>query len=333
MPEPLISVLLPCRDAESGLAESLTSMQRQTRTDFEVIIYDDGSTDASRRIADRFARRDNRFRVIASGPVGIVEALARASGEVRGAFIARMDADDIAEPERFARQIAFMQANPEVGLCGTGVRGFGAELGPGRRRYESWLNALVHPDEVARELFIECPVAHPTFMLRRAAFEAAGGYQDRGWPEDYDLAMRVWLAGWKAANVPETLLRWRHSSGRMSAQCPRYSLANFRALKRHYLSMSYLEDGRPFYQWGAGEVGKVWLREWDGWAPMAAVDINPRKLGRTIHNVPVIPPEELPGPGEAFVLVAVGAPGAREDIRAWFCHRGYIETRDFLFIA
>ena len=94
-----------------------------------------------------------------------------------------------------------------------------------------------------------------------------------------------------------------------------------------------LRGGRPFYQWGAGEVGKRWLREWQERKPEAVVDINPRKIGRRIHDAPVIAPEDLPPPGETFVVVAVGAPGARTDIRDWLTPRGYEETRDFLFLA
>ncbi|MGI6461330.1 MAG: hypothetical protein ACOX5J_14790 [Candidatus Hydrogenedentales bacterium] len=80
-------------------------------------------------------------------------------------------------------------------------------------------------------------------------------------------------------------------------------------------------------------MGKVWLREWGHRQPDAVVDINPRKIGRKIHGVPVIAPDELPEPGTTFTLIAVGAPGARDEIRAWLKPRGYIELRDFLFVA
>jgi hypothetical protein len=114
---------------------------------------------------------------------------------------------------------------------------------------------------------------------------------------------------------------------------PRYSPEQFRAVKRHHLVESVLPEDRPFYQWGAGRVGKPWLREWGSDAPVAVVDINPRKLGKRIHGVPVIPPDELPGPGRAFTLVAVGAPGARSEICGWFAERGYGEGADYVCIA
>ena len=211
----------------------------------------------------------------------------------------------------------------------------GTRIGSGRKRYETWLNALCSHDAIVRELFVECPIAHPAFMIKRSAFDLAGGYQDRGWAEDYDLVMRLWLAGVRFTNVDSVLLEWKEQPGRLSMRDARYSPEQFRALKRHYLARSYLQEptSRTFFQWGAGEVGKLWLREWSTPAPAAVVDINPRKIGRTIHGVPVIAPGELPPPGRSFTAIAVGAPGARDEIREWMAPRGYVELEDYLFIA
>jgi cellulose synthase/poly-beta-1,6-N-acetylglucosamine synthase-like glycosyltransferase len=244
-----------------------------------------------------------------------------------------MDADDIAEPTRLEKQIAYLESNPRVGLCGTHVSHVGDPPGLGRRRYFEWLNSLRSAADLERERYIECPIAHPTFMMRREAFDVAGGYQDNEWPEDYDLLLRIQRAGWKLGTVPEPLLQWRHSCGRLSMTDRRYAPEQFRAVKRHHLVETVLDDNRPFYQWGAGEVGKPWLREWGRHAPIAAVDINPRKIGKRIHGIPIVPPEELPPPGHATIFVAVGAPGARDDIRAWLNPRGYKEGSDYLFVA
>ncbi len=274
-------------------------------------------------------------------------------------YIARMDADDVAMPERLARQTEFMDTSPGIGLCGCQVR-LAGKPGPGLHRYAHWLNRLLTPQDLERDLFIECPVAHPAFCMRRESFEAAGGYRDRGWPEDYCLLMRIRNAGFGLANVGAPLLEWTHRAERLSMNDPRYEEAAFRALKRHYLFEGPLfmppqeaprknpgagpsREGRmespslagfpDFHQWGAGEVGKRWLREWGNRAPAAVVDINPRKIGRTIHGVPVVPPEDLPPPGNGYTLVAVGAPGARAEIRDWFTRHGYLELRDYRFLA
>ncbi len=334
MPE--VSVILPIFNAHATLEQALRSIQAQTHTGWELLAFDDGSTDASRGMVGAMAGRDSRIRVLDAGPrahVGIVEALRRACAEARGDFLFRMDADDIAYPARIEAQLALLRSDERIGLCGAQVCIPNAQRGSGRARYRDWLNALVHHEDLSRERFIECPVAHPAFAMRREAFEEVGGYQDHGGPEDYDLVLRFFEQGWRVENCESVLLEWRDSPGRLSMRDPRYSEAAFRALKRRHLFRGVLAEGRRFHQWGAGEVGKRWLREWEGQMPEAVVDIHPRKIGRRIHHVPVIPPEVLPPPGETVVLVAVGTPGARDEIRDWFTPRGYREAVDYWFLA
>lgn len=330
---PAISVILPFYNAADTLAEAVASIQRQSCPDFELILLDDGSTDASPRIAQRLAAADPRLHLITQPHAGIVAALQRACAAAQNPWLARMDADDIAAPQRLERQHALMRADPHIALCGTRVAVTGPNAGPGRHRYERWINALITPEDHLRELFVECPIAHPTFFMRRDAFQAVGGYQDHGGPEDYDLCLRLALAGHRLAKCPETLLEWRDLPGRLSMTSPRYSPEAFRALKRRHLRQTRLAQHPRFIQWGAGEVGKRWLREWDAPGPQAVVDINPRKIGRTIHGVPVIAPQDLPPPGRALILIAVGAPGARQTIRDWLAPRGYQEPQHYLFIA
>lgn len=328
-----VSVILPFFNAAATIERAVRSIQAQTHSDWELIAFDDGSEDGSGAVVEGLAREDPRIRVRGGGHAGIVEALRAACAEAQGRYLLRMDADDYAWPERIERQVAVMEAQANVALCGTRVRFPGERLGSGRRRYEEWINGLVTHEDMVRELFVECPLPHPSFCMRRQSYDAVGGYQDHGWPEDYDLVMRVWQAGWDFVKVEEPLLDWYDAPGRLSMRDPRYDEASFRRLKRHYLFHSYLKDRSVFHQWGAGEVGKRWLREWGTARPEAVVDIHPRKIGRKIHGFKVIAPEELPPPGESFVLITVGTPGARDDIRGRMAPRGYVELRDYLFLA
>lgn len=330
---PHVSVILPAYNAAKTLPACLDSLLAQTFDDFEIVLIDDGSTDGTLDVAKEYAARDSRIRPVESEHAAIVEALRRACGLVRGQYLARMDADDVCRADRFEKQLALLESDSRIVLCGTGVRITGASAGSGYTRYEGWINGLTTHEAMFRELFVECPIPHPTFLMRRDAFERAGGYQDRGWPEDYDLVMRFAEAGGRFAKVPGPLLEWRAAPDRLSLSDPRYAPGRFRALKGHYLPRIHPRPCLPLYQWGAGEVGKRWLRDAANDAPLAVVDINPRKIGRKIHGVPVIAPDELPAPGELFVIVAVGSPGARDEIRAWFREHGYEEIRDFLFVA
>lgn len=331
---PVVSVILPCYNASSTLNECLHSLRAQDFDDYELILFDDGSTDNSAHIAQVYADEDQRVRILSHGHAGLVDTLIKACASARGSLLARMDSDDVAHPQRLSKQVAYMKAHPEVALCGTRVEIIGDGLGSGIRRYENWINSLITPEDMRRDLFVECPIPHPTFMVDRKAFEKVGGYRPCEWAEDYDLVMRLHCAGYAMGKVEEALLKWRHSASRLSMSDPRYTLKAFRELRRHYLDKTYLKNGRAFFQWGAGDVGKRWLREWPaGRRPTAVVDIDPRKIGQNIHGVPVIAAEDLPQPGEAMTLVAVGAPGARTEIRAWFADHGHEELRDFSFIA
>jgi glycosyltransferase involved in cell wall biosynthesis len=337
-------VVLPVRDAEKTLGDAIVSILGQSLREFELLVIDDKSNDASAQIARQFAMDDPRVRVLGSREGGLVHALQTGCLAARGEFVARMDADDISHPDRLARQIERMRADLSVGLCGARVEDFGtaAAAGPsvpgeGRRRYSSWLNSLATHDDITRNLFVECPVAHPAFFLRRSALEEVGGYRDAGWAEDYDLVFRLWQAGWRFAMTPgEPLVKWRDSAGRLSRTDPRYSPARFRDCKFHYLvNGPMLPAGRRLLQWGAGEEGKEWLKLWKGSSrkPEFVVDVDPRKIGQRIHGVEVVRPEGVGEPGGALLMVAVSAPGAREEIRAWLAPRRWVEGTDFLFVA
>lgn len=333
---PPVSVLLPVRDGAAHLEEAVASLEAQTDGDFEVLAVDDGSSDGTPAILAAWAARDRRVRVLRQEPAGIVAALERARGEARGTYLARMDADDVCEPERFALQRALMEESPGLAACGARIRYFPRHhLRDGARRYEDWLNTASAPAEVARELFVECPLAHPTFFLRAAAVAAVGGYRDRGWPEDYDLVLRLWRGGWGLANVPRVLLRWREGEGRLSRTHGAYAPEAFVACKVHHLRATLLRGGRAAAVWGAGPVGKAFARALlAAGTPVAAfVEVDPRKIGQVIHGAPVLDtPEGLALQG-VLHLAAVGRAGGRETLRALLRGGGLEELEGFVAVA
>jgi hypothetical protein len=198
------------------------------------------------------------------------------------------------------------------------------------------MNGLTTPEEHARDIFVECPLAHPTFMLRREVLDAVGGYRACGWPEDYDLLMRIWQRGYGLAKVPEVLLLWRESEARASRVHPDYGPDAFRRCKVHYLRETFLAGGRPALVWGAGRVGKLLARGLlaAGTALYGFVELDRRKIGQSIYGAPVLSlPEALARRGEAFGLAAVGQDGARDEIRATLQSAGWIDGQDFCCVA
>ncbi|HSM35896.1 MAG TPA: glycosyltransferase [Longimicrobiales bacterium] len=333
---PDVSVLLPVRNGERTLERALASLDRQLFRRFEVVAVDDGSSDATAAILARWARTDPRVRPVGQPPLGIVAALETARRHARGRWLARMDADDEAHPMRLFRQYELAVSDGEVGLVGCHVRyAPRAGLSDGARRYEAWLNALVTPQEIARDVWVECPVAHPTFFLRADVLEDVGGYRDMGWPEDYDLLLRLHLAGVRCRNVPARLLRWWDDPGRLSRNAPAYSPAAFRRCKVHHLRRSLLAGRAGAVIWGAGPTGKAFSRALldAGIAVLAFVEVDPRKIGQDIHGAPVVPVEEAITFAEALHLGAVGRAGGRASVRATAARVGLLEGGNFVAIA
>lgn len=333
---PAVSVLLPCRDAAQYLPQTIASLEAQSFENYQVIAVDDGSRDDTAACLADWARRDPRVKVAGGKGRGVVAALATALGLARAPIIARMDADDVAEPRRFERQLAYLAEHPRLVACGTRIRYFPRQVvGEGLRRYEAWINTLVEPELVARDIFIECPIPHPTLMIRREALLSVGGYRDCGWPEDYDLCLRLWEAGNSMANVPEVLLHWREHAGRVSRRDQRYVLEAFCRCKVHFLLRSLLRRRQGAVVWGAGPVGKRFGRELrrQGVSLRAFVDLDPRKIGQHIHGAPVVAPRQIGEYRQSLVLAAVGSPGARDEIREDLSLSGWTEGLDFCVVA
>jgi glycosyltransferase involved in cell wall biosynthesis len=329
VPAPRVSVLLPVRDEEPYLAECLDSLSAQTLADLEVIVVDDGSTDASAAIAEEHARRDSRFRVIRQAPAGMVAASERARAEVRAPLVARMDADDVALPERFELQAAAIE---EEGLAAAGGR---VEYFPdptdGMRAYADWLNSLVTVDAALRDLWIECPLPGPGLTARAELVS----YRDRGWPEDYDLVLRIWERGGRFRNVDRLVHRWRDHPQRLTRTQPAYTLDAFRRCKVHFLRRTLLAGGRAAVVWGAGPTGKALARELlAAGTPVAAfVEVDPRKLGKRIHGAPVVPVERAADFPGTLALGAVSGPDGRARVRELAADLGLVEGKDLIAVA
>jgi len=335
-PPPLVSVLLPVRDGADTLPEALESIRGQTLTTIEILAVDDGSRDESHAILQEVAKADPRIPVFRQGPLGIVPALELARRNARGRYLARMDADDLALPGRLKAQVDLLESDSRTVLAGTRVAYFPREkVRVGALRYEGWINGLTTHETMERDLFVECPVPHPTFLLRAEAVELVGGYRERDWPEDYDLVFRLWEAGGRLAKVPAVLLKWREGGARLSRTHGTYSEEAFRRCKVHFLLRTHLDGGRGVVVWGAGPVGKAFARELQaqGGRLEAFVDLDPRKIGQVIHGVPVVTPGDVGAFGTAFSVAAVGKGRAREEIRSALGGMGFRELEDFVAVA
>ncbi len=329
---------------------SLESLSAQTLPSFVVVIVDDGSSDHSAAIAQawisRFATNSEpagtasqpsrRAHLIRTPPDGIVPALQRALAEVRTPYTARMDADDLCRPERLAAQLAYLEDRPEMAGCGARVRLVPQSAVSERAaQYADWLNGLTRWSAVQRDIFVECPLAHPTFMFRTSVLREADGYRDRGWPEDYDLLLRLWRAGRRFASLPRTLLDWTDHATRTNRTHPAYSQDAFRRCRVHHLRRSRLAGRRGVVVWGAGPTGKSLAKEFvaQGVPLLGFVEVDPRKIGQQIHGAPVVSPAGAGDFPQAFHAGAVARAKGRRAVRRAAAEAGLEDGVDFVAMA
>lgn len=344
---PTVSYLMPAYNAAGTIGCAVRSLLGQRGCPpLEVVVLDDGSSDATREVVAGLAAADSRVRLFAQPHRGQVAAAEAGQEHCRGEYIGRMDADDIAHPDRTAAQVALLESDSTLGAVGCRVRYVPRRiLQKGLLFYENWLNSLIVEDEkltrqnILRELYVECPLANPSLMMRADAFRELGGYQDfGGLPEDYDLLLRFAQSNWEISAVPRVLHYWRDSSGRASRNQQRYNQEAFQRLKLHYLLEGPLEKGkRPVSICGAGPVGKSWLKllKTAGVDIRYLIEVNPRKIGKVIHGVPVIDSAELALYREraGLVLGAVGQKGARGSVRAHLDPLDFVEGEDYIFVS
>jgi hypothetical protein len=220
MTVPNVSIVMSVFNGERFLCEAVESILGQSLSDFEFIIIDDGSTDRSGSILKAYEARDPRIRIYPQENRGLIESLNRGCGLARGKYIARMDADDIAVPDRLAWQIDFMEKHPEVAVVGGAVE-FMDRVGKVLRV----AGRPLHNDEIQRVILNQSGVMwHPTVVIRKAAFVQMGGYRNVVDAEDYDLWLRM-AEMFELANLPQVLLKYRLHPGQVSvAKCTKQAL-------------------------------------------------------------------------------------------------------------
>lgn len=213
MPEPRVSVLMPVFNSAQFLSASIASVLNQTLADIQIVAINDGSSDDSGAILNRLATTDRRIEVYHRPNRGVVATLNEGIELCHGEFIARMDADDIALPQRLEQQLIHMQSRPATLALGSAIQ----YIGP-----DGLTTVRTYPPLAASDIYAELPrrncISHPTVMFRKAAVQAVGGYRPPYiHAEDYDLWLRLRSSG-NLENLPQVLLQYRIHQGQISAR-------------------------------------------------------------------------------------------------------------------
>ena len=332
---PEVSVVLPFYNAESTLAAAIDSMLSQTFKNFELLLIDNNSSDKSGAIAQHFAEKDSRIRLLQENKPGVANAMNCGLENSRGQFIARMDADDISMPERLEKQVNYLKENAEIGLVGCEVRYITHQKNTaGFERFVKWVNSFHSPEEIERYRFVEIPVVNPTILFRNEIYENWGGCLQGDFPEDYEMQLRYLEGGVKMAKLAEPLLEWHDYSTRLTRTDDRYSTEAFFRTKAVYFK-KWSEKHNRFHPviwvWGAGRKTRQRARllEKEGLKIQGFIDIVKNKTTekKTLHFT------EVPSPGHLFIVPMVTKRGAREQIKNYLLGGAYEEGKDFMLMG
>lgn len=286
MQNPLISILIPFKNTEAFIADCLNSILKQSYTNWEVLIVDDHSTDSSYKIVNAFADANARITLLKNNGSGIIDALRLAFKSSTGALITRMDSDDLMLPNKLQvlahGLLKYGKQHVALGLVhyfsATGIK-------DGYKNYEIWLNTLTKTGCNYNEIYKECVIPSPCWMLYRDDLIACNAFNPNTYPEDYDLAFRFYKHGYKCIPCNETLHHWRDYSSRASRTDAHYTDNHFIPLKLDYFLELDLNPNKTLVLWGAGNKGKTMAKylikksihfDW--------ICDNPNKIGHNIYG-------------------------------------------------
>lgn len=328
--EPLVSILMPVRDAGPFLEECLNSIQEQTYTHWELLAVDDRSGDQSLSILESYALDDSRIKVSKNPGEGIVDALNHAFEHSSGTYISRMDADDIMPREKIETLLNIALNNDGIA---TGMVTYFSEknIGDGYTKYTDWLNTLSERQTHYEEIFKECVVASPAWLTSRKILETCGGIAVKDvYPEDYDLVFRWRKHGFPITASDQLVHLWRDHDMRASRNDPNYADNAFLELKLRHFVEDDLDSVRPLVIWGAGAKGKAtaqWLKE-RGHVFIWVTD-NTNKIGHEIYGNMLESSNVIAQLEQPQIIVVIAQPEGQEQIKAqlkelnetayWFC--------------
>ncbi|MDG0993504.1 MAG: glycosyltransferase family 2 protein [Akkermansiaceae bacterium] len=319
---PAISVVMPCFNSAHTVRRAIESIQTQSITSWELIVVDDGSTDSSAEIVASMAKNDLRIRFIRTPHGGVVSASNYGFSLAKADVIARMDSDDVSLPTRLETQLKLLEKSTHLSAvtCLAEFAG-NVSISQGYAHHVAWTNRHITSDEIALNRFIDLPFPHPTLMYRRELVTNLGGYRDGDFPEDYEMILRWINAGVKIGKVNKLLYKWYDPATRLSRNDPRYNPMAFHHIKAPYLANAIIASGcgnKELWIWGAGRPARKCAEPLEqSWNKASGfIDIDPRKIGQSLHGRQVVSPTNLPPAEQAVIVSYVGTRGARDVIRA-----------------
>lgn len=335
MNKSLISIIIPFKNTEAYIAECIQSIINQSYTHWEAIFVNDHSNDTSFNIVNDFSKKDNRIKVYHNKNSGIISALQTAYTYASGSYITRMDSDDIMTPNRLEVMLNSLVTEGKKHVAVGQVKYFRIDgVSDGYARYEKWLNQLTAKGTNYSEIYKECVIPSPCWMIYKDDFEACEGFQPHRYPEDYDLTFRFYKANYTCIPCNDILLYWRDYSSRTSRTHEHYAQNYFLDIKVHYFLELEYNNSRPLTIWGAGSKGKtvaqLLLKQN---IPFYWICDNPKKIGKHIYGQELHNFNYLLKLQHPQSIVTVANEDAQKDIRAYFNKHNMKSMVDYFFFC
>lgn len=329
----LVSILMPVKNAGLYLDECIQSIVEQDYENWELLAVNDHSTDSSKEILDQWVQKDSRIESLENSGNGIIEALRTAFDKSSGEFIHRMDADDIMAKDKLSELLQLLKENGK-GTVGTALVHYFADGGvsEGYEKYEKWINALSINGNHWDEIYQECVIASPCWLIYRSDLLKCEAFEPNRYPEDYDLVFRFYEQKMKVKAVQKKLHLWRDHTERSSRNDPHYRDSSFFQLKLDYFLKLERDESRNLIVWGAGPKGKRMAKmlqkkgvafEW--------VSNNPNKHGKEIYDQLMKSFRSILEHKRPQLIITVAQRNAKKEIVSFLNSNGLVEKEDFYF--
>ena len=330
-----ISILMPAYNAALYLEECLNSILDQDEENWELIVVNDFSEDHTWKILQEYANKDLRVKVFQNRRKGIIPALQLALSKSSGGLITRMDADDRMASGKLSALKALLLKHGKGSVATGFVRYFSdTALGNGYQRYEQWLNQLSKKGTNFKDIYRECTIPSPCWMVFKKDLLECGAFEPNVYPEDYDLCFRFYQFGLKVVSCHKILHYWRDHSSRASRNDPNYANINFFELKLDYFLKLDWDSNRKLVLWGAGKKGKSIARLLlDRKISFKWQCNNSKKWGLKIYGQELFPVNTNLHCFDNQYVIVVSSPESQEKIKNELDENGCVSSKDYYFFC
>lgn len=331
----LVSILTPFKNTDAYISECITSILNQTYEHWELLIINDGSTDKSKDIVAAFAKEDSRIRLFDSPGQGIIEALQFALEHSKGHYLTRMDSDDIMPPHKLDAMVKALNQHGK-GYIAVGLVKYFSEtqVSEGYKAYEQWLNGLTKNGDNFKELYKECVIPSPCWMVSKQDLLQCDGFNPNRYPEDYDLTFRFYKYGLQCIPCNSVLHHWRDHTLRTSKTHVHYEMDHFLELKLHYFLELHYDPSRPLVIMGAGYKGKALAKSLvEAHISFHWISENPNKLEQRIYQQNLKPFDAFKTLDKPQSIITIADSKAQDILSAYFREKQQEAMKDYFFFC